>query len=132
MLLSATLVLLVFLSLMGAVLDQAFRRSAEQGVSERLLLHIYGLLAVTEQQEAGLVLPDALAEPRFNQMGSGLYGVVLEPGGRELWRSASALDLTLVEAEIAELGREVPVARGRRGGVSARPRRPDVVDAAVS
>ncbi len=103
MLLSATLVLLVFLSLMGAVLDQAFRRSAEQGVSERLLLHIYGLLAVTEQQEAGLVLPDALAEPRFNQMGSGLYGVVLEPGGRELWRSESALDLTLAFDEKVRL-----------------------------
>ncbi len=103
MLLSATLVLLVFLSLTGAVLDQAFRRSAEQGVSERLLLHIYGLLAVTEQQETGLELPDALAEPRFNQMGTGLYGVVLEPGGRELWRSESALGLTLASDEKVQL-----------------------------
>ena len=103
MLLSATLVMLLFLSLMGAVLDQAFRRSAEQGVSERLLLHIYGLLAVTEQQQGGLNLPDALAEPRFNQMGTGLYGAVLEPDGRERWRSASALDLTLPSAEKTSL-----------------------------
>ena len=99
MLLSATLVLLVFLSLMGAVLDQAFRQSAEQGVSERLLLHIYGLLAVTEQQQSGLELPDALAEPRFNLMGTGLYGAVLEPSGRELWRRASAFDLMLASDE---------------------------------
>ena len=118
MLLSATLVLLVFLSLMGAVLDQAFRQSAEQGVSERLLLHIYGLLAVTEQQQSGLELPDALAEPRFNQMGTGLYGAVLEPSGRELWRSASAFDLMLASDEKVRLFNGLTQGAERFGRVS--------------
>lgn len=104
MLLSATAVLLAFLSLMGIVLDQAFQRSAEEGVGERLLLQIYGLLAVTEQSAVDdLELPEALAEPRFNQLGSGLFGLVLETGGRELWRSPSALDLSLPPAEKARL-----------------------------
>jgi hypothetical protein len=49
MLITATLVLIFFLGLMGVVIDQAFTRSAEEGVSERLMIHVYGLLAVTEE-----------------------------------------------------------------------------------
>jgi two-component system sensor histidine kinase PhoQ len=95
LLLSASLVLLVFLGLMGGVLDQAFQRSAEQGVSERLLLHIYGLLTATDESEGSLFLPEALQEPEFNRLGTGLYGMVIDRNGKELWRSASALDLAL-------------------------------------
>ena len=95
MLLTATLVLLVFLGLMGVVLDHAFQRSAEQSVSERLLLHIYGLLAATEQSDGTLVLPQALQEPDFNRLGTGLYAIVMDQHGKELWRSASAVDLSL-------------------------------------
>lgn len=95
LLLSASLVLFVFLGLMGVVLDQAFQRSAEQAVSERLLLHIYGLLTATEESEGSLFLPDALQEPEFNRLGTGLYGMVIDRNGKELWRSASALDLAL-------------------------------------
>lgn len=95
LLLVATLVLFVFLGLMGGVLDTAFRKSAEQGVSERLLLHIYGLLAVTEEVQGELILPEALQEPGFNRLGTGLYGLVIDRNGKELWRSPSALDLEM-------------------------------------
>lgn len=95
LLLTASLVLLVFLGLMGVVLDHAFQRSAEQSVSERLLLHIYGLLAATEQTGGRLVLPQALQEPDFNRLGTGLYGIVMDKNGKELWRSPSAVDLSL-------------------------------------
>lgn len=95
MLLVATLVLFVFLGLMGAVLDQAFQRSAERGVSERLLLHIYGLLATTEEVDGELFLPEALQEPAFNRLGTGLYALAMDESGKELWRSPSALDLAL-------------------------------------
>lgn len=95
MLLVASLVMLVFLGAMGGVLDLAFRRSAEEGVSARLLLQIYGMLAATEQDEKELFLPDVMQEPGFNRLGTGLYGVVMDAQGRELWRSPSALDLNL-------------------------------------
>ena len=95
LLLSATLVLFVFLGLMGVVLDHAFQRSAEQAVRERLLLHIYGLLAATEEANGRLYLPEALQEPDFNRLGTGLYGVVMNTRGDELWRSESAVDLSL-------------------------------------
>lgn len=95
LLLSATLVLFVFLGLMGVVLDHAFQRSAEQAVRERLLLHIYGLLAATEEANGRLYLPEALQEPDFNRLGTGLYGLVMDVRGDELWRSESAVDLSL-------------------------------------
>lgn len=92
LLMTATLVLVFFLSLTGLVLDQAFRQSAEQGVAERLMIHVYGLLSVTDVNDGGPVLPESLQEPGFNQLGSGLYGLLLAADGTELWRSPSALD----------------------------------------
>ncbi|MEJ6685462.1 MAG: ATP-binding protein [SAR86 cluster bacterium] len=103
MLITATLVLIFFLGLMGVVIDQAFTRSAEEGVSERLMIHVYGLLAVTEVESGRLVMPDMLQEPGFNTLASGLYGLVLDDGGVELWRSASALDLRLAVSDRGSL-----------------------------
>ena len=95
LLLTASLVLFIFLGLMGFVLDQAFQRSAEQSVSERLLIQIYGLLSVTDVTDNELYLPEVLQEPRFNNPGSGLFGTVLNGSGLELWRSPSSVDLDL-------------------------------------
>lgn len=97
MLLSAALVLTLFLGVMGLVLDNAYRLSAEQSVAERLLLHIYALITASEQDESGqadsLYLPEALQEPLFNQVESGLYGFVFDADGEEVWRSRSAVTL---------------------------------------
>ena len=99
MLVSATLVLIVFLGVMGLVLDNAYRLSAEQAVSERLLLHIYALIAASDEDRTAdvtsLYLPDNLQEPHFNSMGTGLFGIVFDVNGKEIWRSRSALDLAL-------------------------------------
>ena len=107
LLITATVVLLVFLSLTGVVLDQAFRSSAERGESEKLLVQIYGLLAAAEASETGLYLPEQLQEPGFNQLGSGLYGIVSDAAGNELWRSPSALDLELSDEQIKEVSAAV-------------------------
>lgn len=99
MLWSAALVLFVFLGLMGLVLDQAFQKTAEQSVEEKLRIHIYGLLSVTEVTEGELFLPEALQEPRFNNPGSGLFALVRDSGGNEVWRSPSAVTLDLAESD---------------------------------
>ena len=52
MLLSASLVLVIFLGVMGLVLDNAYRLSAKQSVSERLLLQIYALIAASVEDDA--------------------------------------------------------------------------------
>ncbi len=107
MLLSATLVLAVFLGVVGLVLDNAYRQSAEQSVAERLQLHIYGLISVTQEDMSGkdmaLFLPQELQEPHFNTLGTGLFGVLFDESGSEVWRSVSAIDLLFSEAEVEEL-----------------------------
>ncbi|MDP4598765.1 MAG: ATP-binding protein [Pseudomonadales bacterium] len=115
LLVTATLVLLLFLGLMGLVIDQAFERSAEQGVAERLLIHIYGLLAVTEVENASPVLPETMQEPGFNNPGSGLYGLVLDSAGVELWRSPSALNLRLEGSLPVALWRDLQPGSDRFG-----------------
>ncbi|MCB1644010.1 MAG: hypothetical protein KDI36_01085 [Pseudomonadales bacterium] len=111
LLLTASLVLFVFLGLMGLVLDQAFQRSTSQGISERLLVHIYGLLAVTEESGGELFLPEALQEPELNHAGSGLAALVLDDMGQELWRSPSAVDLILENSAPIYEGLEVGASR---------------------
>jgi two-component system sensor histidine kinase PhoQ len=107
LLVTATIVLLVFLGLTGVVLDQAFRSSAEKGESQKLLIQIYALLAVAESTESGLNLPDQLQEPGFNQLGSGLYGIISDGHGVELWRSPSALDLYLSPQHMSQLTSQI-------------------------
>lgn len=107
LLLSAALVLFVFLGLMGFVLDRAFQQSAEQSVEEKLLIHIYGLLAVSDETDGELFLPEELQEPQFNNLGTGLYGIVLDAKGKELWQSPSSLDLQLAPAQLSLLHRNL-------------------------
>lgn len=90
---SAAIVLFVFLGLAGLVLDQAFQRTAEQSVAEKLRIQIYGLLSVTEVDQGEILLPEALQEPRFNNPGSGLFALVRDGEGKEVWRSASGVAL---------------------------------------
>lgn len=116
---TAALVLFIFLSLMGLVLDRAFKGSTQQAVAERLLIQIYGLLSVTELNEAQLLLPEALQEPRFNHPGSGLYGLVFDDEGREVWQSPSSIDLTFDAAEQRTLIFELQPGTERFGRVSS-------------
>lgn len=99
MLVSATLVLAVFLGILGLVLDNAYRQSAAQSVSDRLKPHIYSLISVTEEDRSSgelmLYLPEELLEPHFNNLGTGLFSVLFDEDGNEIWRSISALDLIL-------------------------------------
>lgn len=104
MLLSASLVLLVSLGVVGVVLESAFARSAEQSVRERLLLHIYGLLAESDVMNSELFLPESMQEPGFNNLGTGLYALVYNDQHEEVWRSTSALDLQPGEALIQHFG----------------------------
>ena len=97
LLISASAVLFVFFGLMGIVLDQSFRRSVEQSVSEKLVIQIYGLLSVAEVEQQQLIMPELLQEPGFNLPGSGLAAVVLGSNAEELWRSPSGIDLRIVD-----------------------------------
>ena len=125
MLLSAALVLLLFLGIMGLVLDNAFRLSAEESVSERLLLHVYALIAASDEDAAAdgaaIYLPEALQEPHFNSPGSGLFGLVYSAAGEEIWRSRSALDVQLADPARGELFASAEPGVARFGQLPATP-----------
>jgi len=92
---SAGLVLLLFVLLTSAALERAFRESARAAREERLLGELYLLMAAANQEEDRLRLPPTLAESRFSVPGSGLYGQVADADGTPIWRSPSALGISV-------------------------------------
>lgn len=96
LLISVSLLLLVFFSATIVVLDIAFREAGEEAQREFLDGHLMSLLAAAEPNDRGeLELPPDLPEPRFANPGSGLYGALLDSTGDRVWQSRSALGLDL-------------------------------------
>ena len=93
--LSAGLVLVVFVALTGFALDQAFRDSARNARQERLQGELFLLMAAAEVSEEGhIALPQRLEEARFSLPGSGLYAVITDALDKVVWRSPSSLGVT--------------------------------------
>tara|TARA_Y100001934_G_scaffold283904_1_gene409762 strand:+ start:81941 stop:83341 length:1401 start_codon:yes stop_codon:yes gene_type:complete len=88
---AATLLALLFFSLVGFVIDHAYQVSLLNAVESRLQAHIYTLLTLAEVDESGVYIPDALAETRFNQFDSGLYAFVLNEKAEPVWKSKSSV-----------------------------------------
>lgn len=92
MILSASLVLAVFIVLTAWGLDRAFYESARSARQERLMGQLYLLIAAADVDGQGrLTLPSALSEARFSLPGSGLYGYIADGNGAIVWRSSSSL-----------------------------------------
>lgn len=94
-------VLLAFVVLTGAVLDRAFRDSADAAQGERLEALLYLLMGALDVAPDGrLMMPEPLPEARLALPGSGLYAAIVEGDGSRQWTSGSTLGL------------EIPFARG--------------------
>ncbi len=105
LLVSVSVLLLLFFGATIAVLDTAFTEAGEQARRDILDGHLVALLAAAEPDEKGdLVMPDRLREPRFERIGSGLYAELRDVGGAVLWRSRSALGLEVPGGVVPELG----------------------------
>lgn len=89
MLVSATLVLLVFLLALSWIIERAYRESLLASEKEQLRLHVHSLLVEAEPEDYKLALPEYMQDQRLNQLNSGLYGVVMS-NTEEVWRSHSA------------------------------------------
>ena len=74
LLISVSVLLLLFFGATIVVLDTAFRTAGEQARRDILDGHLVALLAAAEPDNGGeLALPERLREPRFQSIGSGLY-----------------------------------------------------------
>lgn len=106
LLIAAFILLTVFVSFAGWVLDRAFVESIENNASEQLKLHIYSLLTAAEEISGKLFLPEALQDPRFNELSSGLYGAVYDVDLNRVWQSNSALGGLALPALQAAQGKQ--------------------------
>lgn len=89
---SAFVILILFLGLTGLVLDKAFRSNAENAQRENLRTQIYTLLATAELDDNNqLVLPGEITEPRLNIVDSTLHARVVNATGKLVWQSKSML-----------------------------------------
>ena len=96
LILSASLVLLCFLGLAGAVLDMAYQNGVQQALHERLQIQLYSILAEAElNEENQFMMRSALADPRFRQVDSDLYAYVFSNEQQLTWRSPSAVGLQI-------------------------------------
>ena len=101
LLIAEGLVLSAFFTLVAVILEQGFRDSAEQALSDRLQVQVYELLSAAKLNNAGeLIMPQRLYEPRFANPGSGLYGFIHEAKKKLVWRSPSAIGLDEVAAPL--------------------------------
>lgn len=108
LLISVSVLLLLFFGATIAVLNTAFTEAGEQARRDILDGHLVALLAAAEPDDNGeLALPERLREPRFGQVGSGLYGELRNEDGAVIWRSRSALGLKIPGQNVPAIGNHV-------------------------
>jgi two-component system sensor histidine kinase PhoQ len=96
LLVSVSVLLLFFFGATIVVLDVAFRHAGEQARKDILDGHLMSLLAAAEPTDGGtLSMPPDMPEPRFSNIGSGLYAEIRGEQGSVVWRSRSALGLEI-------------------------------------
>jgi two-component system sensor histidine kinase PhoQ len=96
LLISVSVLLIIFFGVTIVVLDTAFRSAGAQAQADILDGHLMAILAAAEATEdGGLELPPDLQEPRFGTIGSGLYAELRGDNGEPVWRSRSALGIKI-------------------------------------
>jgi two-component system sensor histidine kinase PhoQ len=106
LLLWSSIITIVMVSIAAIVLERAYAHGLQAEFRQRQQLNIQFLLSAATESDNHLQMPRLIKEPRFNQLQSGLYAVLQDESGNELWRSASAHGL-----DIAALLSRDPVQR---------------------
>jgi two-component system sensor histidine kinase PhoQ len=105
--LSAAVMLSIFIALSAFALERAFRDSARSAREERLLAQIYLLMATAEVGPDGsLRIAGQSTEPRLDLPDSGLYAFIVDGKGVTVWRSRSGLALDLPQTSALAAGRQ--------------------------
>lgn len=89
--LSATLVLIIFISLIAAALDRAFLDSTESALRDKLTSQLYALLAAAEVDEQSVTMPSSELDALLGLPSSGVYAFITDSTEQVLWQSSSVL-----------------------------------------
>ena len=100
LIISALLLILILLPLIGFTLNDAFKQQVSASAKNELKAYLYSILAVTEVDNGQLMMPEALAENQFNVIQSGLFALISTPNPDRkktsvTWQSNSLLGLDL-------------------------------------
>lgn len=89
--LSASLVLLIFITLTAAALNRAFIESSETALRDKLTSQLYALLAAAEVSDNEVLMPSNELDALLGLPSSGVYASIINQAGDILWQSSSAL-----------------------------------------
>lgn len=89
--LSATLVLVIFITLTALALERAFSDSTESALHDKMTTQLYALMAAAEVGTDGLVMPTDELDALLGLPSSGVYAFITSRSGEILWRSSSVL-----------------------------------------
>ncbi len=116
-----SLLLVFFFGLATAALDLAFRTTSERAFDDLLRSQVLGLLSAADSgDDGGIELPISLPEARYSNPGSGLYGQVSNGAGEVVWRSPSAVGVTLAPDPAVGPGQQGVVIRDMEDGTEVR------------
>lgn len=101
LLIASAAILPIVLLIAGLALSSAYRYSLETSAKDRLQLQVFLLLGAVELKPDHIQFPERLQEPRYEQIGSGLYGSIHDQQGNLLWRSLSSV--LLDDPELTEI-----------------------------
>ncbi len=93
--LSATLVLVTFITLTAIALERAFVDSSESALRDKLTSQLYALMAAAEVDDTGVMMPSSELDALLGLPSSGVYAYVTDQTGKTLWRSSSVLGAKL-------------------------------------
>lgn len=102
---SVSVLLIVFFGITIVALDFVFRDMAQRSVRDRLEIQLLALISASEEDSSGGLQPaQQLAEARFRNPGSGMYGEILRADGYPSWRSPSLAGTGLEFSALLEPG----------------------------
>ena len=89
--LSATLVLVIFITLTAITLERAFVDSSESALHDTLTSQLYALMAVAEVENNNIIMPSNQLDALLGLPASGIYASITNSAEQILWQSSSAL-----------------------------------------
>ncbi|VAW70567.1 Sensor histidine kinase PhoQ [hydrothermal vent metagenome] len=102
--LSASLVLAIFITLTAAALNRAFVESTESALRDKLTSQLYALLAAAEVSENEILMPSSELNALLGLPSSGVYAYIINQNGKALWQSSSVLGTRLPPPRMLQSG----------------------------
>lgn len=86
---STAIVALVVMILSVMAIDVAMKENFEDDLREKLKLHVFMLLSVSQFEGDTLYVPEIMQNPQLNLAGSGLWAAAIDNQERVIWHSLS-------------------------------------------